>query len=95
MAYMENNGYPFASVKLDSIRFDTDGVRATLQIEKGPLYKIDSIRVTGNVKIKNHFLQKYLDIEKGSIYRKEKLNFLQQSLKLKVLSGNLYYLFQN
>jgi len=45
-----------------------------LQIDKGPLYKIDSIRVTGNVKIKNYFLQKYLDIEKGSIYRKEKLN---------------------
>jgi len=80
MAYMENNGYPFASVKLDSIRFDTDGVRATLQIEKGPLYKIDSIRVTGNVKIKNHFLQKYLDIEKGSIYRKEKLNQVSSRL---------------
>lgn len=74
MAYMENNGYPFALVKLDSILFDPDGVRAKLQIDKGPLYKIDSIRVTGNVKIKNYFLQKYLDIEKGSIYRKEKLN---------------------
>jgi outer membrane protein assembly factor BamA len=74
MGYMENNGYPFASVRLDSIRFDADGVRAKLQIDKGPLYKIDSIRVTGNVKIKNYFLQKYLDIEKGSIYRKEKLN---------------------
>ncbi|MGL6266741.1 MAG: POTRA domain-containing protein, partial [Chitinophagaceae bacterium] len=80
MAYMENNGYPFASVRLDSIQFDTDGVRAKLQIEKGPLYKIDSIRVTGNVKIKNYFLQKYLDIEKGSIYRKEKLNQVSSRL---------------
>ncbi len=80
IAYLENNGYPFASVKLDSIRFDPDGIRAKLQIEKGPLYKIDSILVTGDVKIRNHFLRKYLEIDKGSIYRKDKLEKISTRL---------------
>ena len=80
MSYLENNGYPFASVKLDSIRFDPDGIRAKVLIEKGPLYKIDSIRVSGDVRIKNYFLQKYLEIEKGSIYRKDKLNQISRRL---------------
>ena len=80
IVYLENNGYPFASVKLDSIRFDPDGIRAKLQIEKGPLYKIDSILVTGDVKIRNHFLRKYLEIDKGSIYRKDKLDKISTRL---------------
>jgi len=80
IAYLENNGYPFASVKLDSIRFDPDGIRAKLLIEKGPLYKIDSILVTGDVKIRNHFLRKYLEIDKGSIYRKDKLDKISTRL---------------
>ena len=80
MSYLENNGYPFASVKLDSIRFDPDGIRAKILIDKGPLYKIDSIRVSGDVRIKNYFLQKYLEIEKGSIYRKDKLNQISRRL---------------
>jgi outer membrane protein assembly factor BamA len=80
VTYLENNGYPFASVKLDSIRFDPDGIRAKLLIDKGPLYKIDSIRVTGDVKIQNHFLRKYLEIDKGSIYRKDKLDLISRRL---------------
>lgn len=80
MKYLENNGYPFASVRLDSIRFETDGIHAKVQVDKGPLYKIDSIRVTGDVKIKNYYLQKYLEIEKGSIYRKDKLDQVSRRL---------------
>ena len=80
MTYLENNGYPFASVRLDSIRFDPDGIRAKLVVDKGPLYKIDSLRITGDVKIKNYFLQKYLEIEKGSIYRKDKLDQVSRRL---------------
>ena len=71
--YYENNGYPFASVYLDSIRLNTADINATLKVNKGPLYHIDSIRVFGKVKIANHFLQRYLGIANRSIYSKEKL----------------------
>jgi len=71
--YMENSGYPFASIGLDSIRFTRDSLLADLKVERGPLYKIDSIRNLGEGTITANFLQQYLGIKNGSIYRKEKL----------------------
>jgi outer membrane protein assembly factor BamA len=73
MRYLENNGYPFGKIYLDSLNLEEDSLSAILKIEKGPLYKIDSIRVFGNAKISNKFLQNYLDIHNGSVYKKEKL----------------------
>jgi len=81
--YFENNGYPFASIRLDSIIFTEEGVRARLNISKGPLYKIDSIRNHGSARISSAFLQRHLSILNGSIYKKEKL--LQVSRKLSEL----------
>jgi outer membrane protein assembly factor BamA len=71
--YLENRGYPFALVSLDSIAITSDELSGKLKIEKGPLYKIDSIRIYGDIRIKNEFLQQYLDIPNGSIYNKSRL----------------------
>ena len=71
--YMENSGHPFAKVYLDSLQLNKEKVWAQLKLEKGPSYKIDSIRVLGTVKIDNIFLQRYLDIRNGSLFSKEKL----------------------
>ena len=70
---LENTGYPFANVYLDSFNLQQQGITAVLKIDKGPLYKIDSIRVYGDVKISNRFLQRYLEIQDASIYQKQKL----------------------
>lgn len=72
--YYENNGYPFAAVYLDSIRLQDDGMNAMLKLNRGPLYHIDSIRITGKVKLSNFFLQRYTGIANGSIYSKQKLD---------------------
>jgi outer membrane protein assembly factor BamA len=82
--YLENNGHPFARVELDSLQLDNEKAFAQLRVNKGPLYKIDSIRVYGNAKISNSYLQRYLDIPNGSIYRKEKL--LQINKKIRELN---------
>ena len=71
--HLENNGHPFARVFLDSLLLDGESVSALLKVTKGPLYKIDSIRVYGNAKISNNYLQRYLDIANNSTYNKEKL----------------------
>lgn len=79
--YLENNGYPFAKISLDSIILKDEGeVSANLKVDKGPLYKIDSIRVYGSAKISNEFLQHYLNIPNGSIYRKERLEAISRKL---------------
>jgi outer membrane protein assembly factor BamA len=79
--YMENNGYPFAKVYLDSFRLEKDAVTALMKVDKGPLYRIDSIRVFGNVKIANFFLQRYLDISNGSLYSRQKLQRVSRKIR--------------
>lgn len=78
--YYENNGYPFAQVVLDSLMIENDRVFSKLKTREGPAYKIDSIRVYGNAKISNTFLQKYLGIENGSVYRKARLQSISRRL---------------
>jgi outer membrane protein assembly factor BamA len=78
--YLENNGYPFARISLDSIQLNTGILSAQLKIDKGPLYRIDSIRVYGTAKISTDFLQRYLNIKNGSIYRKDRLLVVDKKL---------------
>lgn len=80
LVYLENNGYPFAKVYLDSVRIEEDKISAILKVDKGYLYKIDSIRINGDVKISNTFLQKYLDLPDGSLYSREKLKRISKRL---------------
>ena len=78
--YYEKNGYPFTNVFLDSIQISAGKMQASLKVNKGPLYHIDSIRVRGKVKILNSFLQRYLNIPRGIIYNKDKLDQVSRRL---------------
>lgn len=78
--YLENNGYPFARVKLDSISLQDNAFEAALKIDKGPLYKIDSIYNKGNAKLSSSFLQHYLSIPNGSLFRKDRLQTVSKKL---------------
>ena len=71
--HFEEQGHPFAKVYLDSVQLNGGEVSGVLKIDKGPLYKIDSIRVYGDAKVSSDFLQRYLQIPNGSIYNKKKL----------------------
>ncbi len=81
LTYLENNGHPFAKVYLDSLQLTGEEISAQLKVDKGPLYKIDSIRLYGNVKISNNYLQRYLDITNGSLYSREKLQKVSRKMK--------------
>ncbi|NNF02411.1 MAG: BamA/TamA family outer membrane protein, partial [Bacteroidia bacterium] len=66
--YAENNGYPFAMVQIDSIRFDERSVTGKLKMDRGDLIVIDSIVVKGNSKLSRAYLYNYLSIKPGDIY---------------------------
>jgi outer membrane protein assembly factor BamA len=70
---LENSGYPFGKVQLDSVAITANKIDAILSINKGIRYKIDSIRVYGPAKISKNFIHRYLEIERGSSYKKDKL----------------------
>lgn len=78
--HYEKSGYPFAEIFLDSIRLDDNKMDALLRAKKGPLYKIDSIRVFGKAKISKKFLRHYLDLPNGSLYNKTKLEQVSKRL---------------
>jgi outer membrane protein assembly factor BamA len=80
LEYFENNGFPFAKVQLDSIEIINKKINAALLIDRGIQYKIDSIRLFGNAKISHNYLYKYLNIEKGGIYKYETLDKINQRL---------------
>jgi outer membrane protein assembly factor BamA len=81
LTHLENNGYPFAAVALNDVQLSGDTLAAKLKIDKGPLYKIDSIRNMGRAAISDGYLQQYLGIRNGSMYRKDKLEGVSPRLR--------------
>jgi translocation and assembly module TamA len=79
--YAEDSGYPFASVRLDSIRINGSEVQAVAQVSRGPLITFDSIVVQGNTKTKSKFLSRYLQIRPGQLYEHRKVESSYQLLR--------------
>src|SRR5574343_128060 len=80
LEYLENNGYPFASIHTDSVLIDSNRIQTQLKVHKGPLYKIDSIRNFGSASISNGFLQRYLSLPNGAIYKKKDLQTISRRI---------------
>src|ERR1019366_3141705 len=73
ITYFENNGFPFASVKLDSIVISADSISAQLKLTKNEEKKIDSVVIRGTAKIAPEYIYNYLGIKPGSLYDESKL----------------------
>lgn len=69
ITYYENRGFPFVRVQLDSVEIAEQSICATLRIDKGKRYILDSILVKGDAKITNRYLQNYLGIKHGMLYQ--------------------------
>lgn len=78
--YLEESGHPFGKAYFDSIQINGNEVEALLKIEKGPLYRIDSLQVIGDAKVNREFLQKYLQLPNGSVYSKSRLAGVDKKL---------------
>lgn len=87
LVWCENNGYPFASVRLDSVVFENDNeigqgrISAQLNLTKNRFTKIDSITVKGNFKTSEAFLYNYIGIAPGDPYDESKIAALSPRLR--------------
>ncbi|MFD2200012.1 POTRA domain-containing protein [Shivajiella indica] len=70
----ENQGYPFASIGLDSVRRTDSKFYASLNLDLGPLIKFDSLNITGKSKTKREFLARFLQIRPGDAFSQKKVN---------------------
>lgn len=77
----ENNGYPFASVQLDSFRVYGDQVYAQLKLDKNNLILLDDINIEGDAKINPKFLSSYLHLNKEAPYDEEKIRRISSRIK--------------
>lgn len=82
--YYENNGYPFAQIRLEKI----DGNTADLIVEKGEKYTIDSLAIYGNSNISEKQLYHIIGMKKGETYNQKKI------LKIEKRIGETNYLTQ-
>lgn len=74
LEFLEDNGYPFASVRFKNGFMKNGELHAQMEAERGPFYRIDSIHVEGNLRVTSNFLQQFLNIHHGEGYSKAKLN---------------------
>jgi len=81
LSVAENNGYPFASVQLDSFRVVNESVYAQLQMEKNNLILFDEINIEGNAKINPKFLSSYLNLNKEKPYDESKVRKISSRIK--------------
>ena len=85
----QNQGYPFASIKLDSIAIRDSLITAGIYADPGRFITLDPIAIAGNALVSSKFLQTYLELKPGTPYN-EKLILsaderLQQLSFLKVV----------
>lgn len=80
LTWCDNNGYPFASVQLDSVVLGEEGISAKLKLDKSLAVNIDSIKISGTAKISLAYLYSYLGIKPGDAYNESIVSRLQARL---------------
>jgi len=73
LVYLENNGYPFASVRMDSVVIDKGSIVSKLIVDKKNLVLMDTLDITGDANISSIFIKRYFDIQAGDPYSLEKI----------------------
>lgn len=81
ITFYENHGYPFAQIKLDSVKLEGNKLNASLSLQKKRLEKIDSIVIKGDLKISPQYLYGYLGIKPGDSYDESKVKVISSRLK--------------
>ena len=80
--YAENNGYPFAAIRLDSISITLSDVEAGLNYRSGPMIVFDSLFLTGYDKVKTKYLMTHLGIYNGKPYEEKLIKEISNKIKL-------------
>lgn len=70
-------GYPFAAVSLGGVRWLRPGeLSARIRVEPGRLIRIGEVRVPDKVRVRPIFLERYLGLKPGEVYRHDRVRRL-------------------
>jgi hypothetical protein len=99
LVFQENNGYPFASLGLDSILITKNGViSANFNLKKNAFIRFGDLKLDDDsTKISTRYLEHYLDILPNSIFDKSKIKNIKNRLRelpFLALEGEPYLVFE-
>lgn len=77
----ENNGYPFATIRLANISITATKVQGQLRFEKGSLIRLAALKTEGEGALNTAYLENYLGLKKGDFYQKNKIIAASQKLQ--------------
>ena len=77
----ENQGFPFASVGLDSVHLSGHDIAGRVVLKRGRVVVFDSLQIVGNSKTKKRFLTKYLQIFPGQPFSQQRVAAAAQLLR--------------
>lgn len=81
LGYCENNGFPFASVKLDSFSVKDEKLTAKIFLQPGKVVTIDSLNIVGDAKIAKPYLANYLGFRFPSVYKEDVIRRISTKLR--------------
>lgn len=72
-SYYGQRGYPFCKIYLDDLKLKDNQLNGQLNINTGPQIYIDSVKVNGDLKIRQAFIENYLDFDDDAVYNHERV----------------------
>jgi len=81
IAFYENNGYPFASIRLDSVVVENNALSGLVHIEKNNLYKIDSVVIKGTATVSDQYIKNYIRIKENDLYNESTVRKMSTRIK--------------
>lgn len=80
--HYENNGYPFASVRLDSVSINEENqISAALNVQRGQFYQFDSLDIRGDVNVSEQFILHSLGLKRGMPYPENKIKQIAKNIR--------------
>jgi len=86
LSQLENEGFPFAAMKLDSLSRSENGFSGSLNVDLGPFITFDTLKISGNSKTNRMYMAKFLQILPGEPFSQRKIEQAISQIK------NLSYL---
>ncbi|UPL48923.1 BamA/TamA family outer membrane protein [Hymenobacter sublimis] len=77
----ENQGYPFATIGLDSVALRGADVEGRVVLRRGPAIVFDSLQIVGKNKTRARFLTKYLQIEPNQPFSQQRIQEAARRLR--------------
>ena len=81
LTYLENNGFPFAQIKLENSVIHENSISANLTINKGKRIRIDSVYIKSEERISAKTVYNYIKINPNDFYNQKLINEIAQRIK--------------